>query len=77
VRVRHVGMVPGPVVVTVLIMPGGLAMMLRGFLVMFRRGLVMGAAFVRLRHVVLLVIRFEHCAPSRAPDRRGDDAVIR
>jgi len=55
VSMRHVGVMTGLVVIVAFVVLRSLAMMLCGLFVMLRRGLVVGAAFVRLRHVVLLV----------------------
>jgi len=66
VGVRHMGVMTSLVVITVLVVLRGLAMMLCGLFVMVGRGLVMRAALVSLRHIVLLV-----CG-----DRHGDDDDI-
>jgi hypothetical protein len=66
VGVRHMGVMTGLVVITVLVVLRGFAMMLCGLFVMVGRGLVMRAAFVTFRHIVLLV----------CDDRHGDDDDI-
>jgi hypothetical protein len=57
VRMRHVGVMTGLLMIAAFIMLGGLAVMVRGVLVMLGRILVMLAARVRLRaHVIHRVV---------------------
>jgi hypothetical protein len=56
-RMRHVGVMTGLLMIAAFIMLGGLTMMVRGVLVMLGRILVMLAARVRLRaHVIHPVV---------------------